>query len=80
MEDSKMNENHLAQSETIETLTTSQYFGTPNDMVERHNHCPFCGGNLHFTHLTDFSKNLTQETAKCPECSVKVRNVIHRLQ
>jgi len=58
----------------------SQYFGTAKDVIERYTHCVLCGANLHFTHVTDFSRNLTQETAKCPECGVKVRRVLHKLQ
>jgi len=58
----------------------SQFFGTATEVVARYTHCSFCGANLHFTHITDFSKNLTQETARCPECGGKVRRVIHKLQ
>jgi hypothetical protein len=50
------------------------------DLVERYCHCALCGSNLHFVHMTDFSKNLTHEVAKCPECRVQARSVTHRLQ
>lgn len=50
------------------------------DILNRYTHCTICGANLHFTHFTDFSRNLTQEIAKCPECGVKARNVMHKLQ
>src|SRR5580658_4581949 len=56
------------------------YYGTSKDVVDRYTHCVLCGANLHFSHVTDFSKNLTQETARCPECGVKVRQIMHRLQ
>ena len=59
---------------------SSQFFGTASEVIARYTHCALCGANLHFTHITDFSRNLTHETAKCPECGVKVRRVIHRLQ
>jgi len=59
---------------------TNGFFGTAKDVVARYTHCALCGANLHFTHMTDFSRNLTQETAKCPECGIKARQVIHRLQ
>ena len=65
-------------SELSESL--SQFIGTAQDVVDRYTHCVLCGANLHFTHITDFSRNLTQETAKCPECGIKVRSLIHRLQ
>ncbi|MGE4106149.1 MAG: hypothetical protein AB7F66_02975 [Bacteriovoracia bacterium] len=55
-------------------------FGSAKEMVDRYTHCGLCGGNLHFTHSTDFSRNLTMESAKCPECGVKVRSLMHRLQ
>jgi len=58
----------------------AQFFGTAQDVIQRYTHCVLCGANLHFTHMTDFSRNLTQETARCPECGVKVRRVMHRLQ
>ena len=60
--------------------TLPQFYGTAKDFVSRYTHCVLCGANLHFTHITDFSKNLTQESARCLECGVKARNVIHRLQ
>ncbi|MGZ3697198.1 MAG: hypothetical protein ACXWPM_00210 [Bdellovibrionota bacterium] len=58
----------------------SQFYGTAKEVVQRYTHCALCGANLHFTHITDFSRNLTQETARCPECGVKVRRLVHRLQ
>jgi DNA-directed RNA polymerase subunit RPC12/RpoP len=59
---------------------SSLSFGTAKDVVSRYTHCAICGANLHFTHVTDFALNLTQETAKCPECSIRVRQVLHKLQ
>ena len=58
----------------------SQFCGTAKDVIARYSHCTLCGANLHFTHQTNFAQNLTQEIAKCPECGIKVRAVIHRLQ
>lgn len=60
--------------------TLSQFFGTAKEVVDRYTHCSFCGANLHFTHITDFSRNLTQETARCPECGDRARRVVHKLQ
>jgi hypothetical protein len=48
--------------------------------VARYSHCSDCGAHLHFSHVTDFIRNLTQETARCPECGNKARRVVHRLQ
>ncbi len=58
----------------------SQFYGTAENLLESYNHCGFCGSNLHFTHVTDFSRNITQETARCPECGVKARQLQHKLQ
>jgi DNA-directed RNA polymerase subunit RPC12/RpoP len=67
-------------AEGVELDSMSQFFGTAKDVVDRYTHCVLCGANLHFSHQTDFSRNITQETAKCPECGVRVRSVMHRLQ
>lgn len=73
--------NELPSEETVEeTDALAQFFGTAKEVVARYTHCCLCGANLHFTHITDFSTNLTQETARCPECGVKVRRLVHRLQ
>jgi hypothetical protein len=63
-----------------ENAGLSPFYGTAKDVVARYSHCALCGANLHFTHVTDFSRNLTQETARCPECGVKARQAMHRLQ
>jgi uncharacterized protein with PIN domain len=73
--------NDVPSDEATETTDElSQFFGTAREVVARYTHCSLCGANLHFTHITDFSKNLTQETARCPECGVRVRRLVHRLQ
>lgn len=56
------------------------FYGTSEQVVAQYSHCGFCGSNLHFTHVTDFVRNLTQESASCPECGTKVRRATHRLQ
>jgi uncharacterized protein with PIN domain len=71
-----MDETNNTQAE----VEISQFYGTAKDLIARYTHCALCGANLHFTHVTDFSRNLTQETAKCPECGVKIRQVLHKLQ
>jgi|GEM_PF-1045465 len=71
-----------SESSTGDTAQASgaPFFGTAAEVVARYSHCALCGANLHFTHVTDFSKNLTHESAKCPECGVKAHRAIHRLQ
>jgi len=58
---------HAGSSSTEETL-------------ERYSHCVLCDAHLHFTYLTDFSKNRTQEVARCPECGIRIRRLNHQLQ
>lgn len=78
---SDSNDNAQAVEEmNAENSPLPQFFGTAREVVARYTHCALCGANLHFTHSTDFSRNLTQEIAKCPECGVKVRQRMHRLQ
>ena len=72
--------NEVESTETETTEALSQFFGAAGDVVARYSHCTLCGANLHFTHVTDFSRNITQETARCPECGVKARSVTHKLQ
>ena len=72
--------NDLPADEMQTEEALSQFFGTAKDVVARYTHCALCGANLHFSHITDFSRNLTQETARCPECGLKVRRVVHKLQ
>ena len=68
------------QAHAPENVGLSPVYGTAKDVVARYTHCALCGANLHFTHVTDFSRNLTQETARCPECGIKARQAMHRLQ
>lgn len=58
----------------------SPFFGTAKDMMAKYCRCGHCGAFLHLTHVTDFVRNLTQETARCLECGQHARRVIHRLQ
>lgn len=57
-----------------------QFFGTAQEVLQRYAYCAYCGAHLHFNYATDFIRNLTQETAKCPECGVRSRRFVHRLQ
>lgn len=80
--DDRIDDLNDAQTETEspENTEMSAFFGSGKAAVDRYTHCVLCGANLHFSHQTDFSRNLTQETAKCPECGIRVRSVMHRLQ
>ena len=73
--------NDLPGLETMDEIQAmAEIFGTSEEVVTRYSKCNLCGSNLHFSHVTDFSRNITQETAKCPECGVRVRKVMHKLQ
>ena len=49
-------------------------------VVQKYSHCGVCGGRLHFNYASDFSRNLTEEKASCPECGLDSRQSLHRLQ
>jgi len=51
-----------------------------DEVLLKYTHCAHCQARLHFSYLTDFSRNLTQETARCPECQNQAHRVMHRLQ
>jgi DNA-directed RNA polymerase subunit RPC12/RpoP len=72
--------NDTQAEQTTQQDSMPQFFGDVKDVVARYTHCALCGSNLHFNHITDFTKNMTQEIARCPECGVKARQVMHKLQ
>lgn len=83
MSDPKLDEEYGDES-TNDLLDGKEYlselYGSPAEVIARYAQCVLCGSNLHFTHTTDFSRNLTVETSTCPECSIRMRRVMHRLQ
>jgi len=50
------------------------------EALQKYSLCAHCQSRLHFAYLTDFSRNLTEETARCPECHKQSHRVMHRLQ
>ncbi len=54
--------------------------GSSTEILLQYTHCQACRSRLHFTYVTDFSRNLTQETARCPECHLQSHRMMHRLQ
>ncbi len=77
---SERDKNNASNEVTAVDEALSNFFGSSQDVVARYTHCALCDAHLHFSHVTDFAKNLTQETAKCPECGIKIRQHLHRLQ
>lgn len=74
-------QNEIGGEEMAEEAETAPLFlYTSQEFLKKYSHCAICGSNLHFTHMTDFLKNLTQETARCPECGLQARRATHRLQ
>ena len=67
-------------TEATQSTESQPLFGTSAEVLKKYNKCVICQSFLNFQAVTDFSRNLTQETAKCPECNIKVRHVTHRLQ
>ncbi len=76
-----------SSEEEIETQTANlafeefnECYGEATDIMRRHLLCNMCGGHLAFNHLSDYPHGLIQETARCPDCGVRVRQRIHKLQ
>jgi DNA-directed RNA polymerase subunit RPC12/RpoP len=67
-------------SMSTEALAWDGVLGTAKELIARHSHCGVCGAHLHFRVMTDFSRNMTQEMAQCPECGLKVPTTVHGLQ
>jgi hypothetical protein len=73
--------NSAQQSEP--TLCFEEYrdcFGEPGEVLKRHLLCTLCGGHLHMNHLADFKNGIIQETARCPDCGVRIRQRLHKIQ
>ncbi len=75
-----MNDEELNQTTLDAKEVLPQFFGTAKEMMAKYSRCALCGANLHFSYTTDFQRNLANETARCPECGIKIRSVTHRLQ
>jgi hypothetical protein len=60
--------------------TLSPFLDSSKMLIQRYTHCSFCGANLHFSYITDFNKNLTQEISRCLECGLKAKKRLHKLQ
>lgn len=56
------------------------FVGPIKEVISKYTHCESCGSHLHFTYFTDFSRNITQESRRCPECNDASRKILHRLQ
>ena len=62
------------------TPVVAPTLGKIEKVLQKYTHCQLCGGRLHFTYVSDFSRNTTHEKSSCPECSLEARQVLHRLQ
>ncbi|MGE4130379.1 MAG: hypothetical protein AB7F86_02005 [Bdellovibrionales bacterium] len=51
-----------------------------DESVDEHLHCVLCGGDLKFSHKTDFVEQTVVEHAVCPICQVKTRESVYGLQ
>ncbi len=58
----------------------NDHLDNAQQVLLKYTRCVHCQARLHFSYLTDFSRNLTQETARCPECQSQAHQVMHRLQ
>lgn len=67
----------------LDSITLEDYhdcFGEPSAVMKRHLLCTLCGGHLHFVHQCDFNHGVIQETARCPDCGIRLRQRLHKLQ
>ncbi len=55
-------------------------FGEPSEVMKKHLLCGLCGAHLRLNHMADFKHGLVQETARCPDCGIRVRQRLHKLQ
>ncbi len=62
------------------TPSIAPLVGSVDRVIQKYSHCGVCGGRLHFNYASDFSRNLTEEKASCPECGLDSRQSLHRLQ
>lgn len=49
-------------------------------MLDMHNTCSLCGGELEFVHVTHFTHLEVEEESHCPSCNVRTKKEIHKLQ
>ena len=76
----KTERNQLPSAEPVEAKELfPQFYGEAKDVVARYTHCPICGSNMHFHYITDFTRNIAHETARCLECAIKIRKILHQL-
>ncbi len=82
-----MDEINLIEEQLLEEVveqgpmpSIAPMIGSSKSVIQRYNHCEFCGGHMHFTYSTDYMKNTTHERSSCPECKLEAKQVLHRLQ
>lgn len=56
-----------------------EYFGTIENVSKIINDCKSCGSKLILSHMPDYKNLIVQETARCIECGIGNRKVIHIL-
>jgi hypothetical protein len=58
----------------------SDYIGDASLVLKKHLLCSMCGAHLNFSHITDYQHGLLQETARCPDCNIRTRTRLHKIQ
>lgn len=54
-----------------------EYHGTIEDVEKKIEECEVCGSKLLLSHMPDYKNLLVQETARCMECGLGNRKIIH---
>lgn len=73
-------ENEMPQHNMIQFEDYAECTGDPSDIMKKHLLCNLCGGHLSFNHLSDYQHGLIQETARCPDCGIRTRQRLHKIQ
>lgn len=50
-----------------------------DEYLEDYNHCPLCGTELIYTHVTQFINSQVTEEAHCEKCNICTKNNQHSL-
>jgi transcription elongation factor Elf1 len=67
-------ENIVAQFNIVDIPTKQEQY------LQDYNHCPLCGTELLFTHVTNFIEGMVKEDAHCMTCNIRTKSAEHELQ
>ena len=65
--------------QTIAEIRIDQEVDPKEQFLDDYNHCPLCGTELSYTHVTDFAFLQVNEEAHCDPCGVRIKKEKHVL-